>query len=107
MSYSYITNNTLLNGSSGTSWSDVISIAPTNASSVLTVSGDATFSGDVVVKGKSLADTLDRIEERLAILHPNESLEAKWEELRNLRKAYMELEAEIIEKENIWNILQK
>jgi hypothetical protein len=49
----------------------------------------------------------EKIEERLAILHPNEALEEKWEDLRNLRKAYIELEAEIIEKEKMWAILKK
>lgn len=67
---------------------------------------DANFHGDVKVKGKSLNESLERIEERLAILHPNEELEAKWEKLRELRKQYMELEADIIEKEKIWKILK-
>ena len=37
----------------------------------------------------------------------NEKLEEKWDNLRELRKQYMELEAEIIEKEKIWTILKK
>jgi hypothetical protein len=57
--------------------------------------------------GVGLTDRLDRIEERLAILRPNEELEEKWEKLRGLRKAYMELEAEIKEKEKIWSILKR
>lgn len=68
---------------------------------------DANFLGDVKLQGKSLKDSLDKIEERLAILHPNEELEEKWENLRGLRKMYMELEAEIIEKEKMWSILKK
>ena len=47
------------------------------------------------------------MEERLAILRPNEELEEKWEQLRGLRKLYMELEQEIIEKEKMWDILKK
>lgn len=70
------------------------------------VKGNAEFDGDVTIKGKNLNDTLERIEDRLAILHPNDELEAKWENLRGLRKAYMELEQEIIEKEKIWKILK-
>lgn len=73
----------------------------------LHVRGDANFEGDVKIKGKSIVDLLERIEEKLAILKPNEELEAKWEKLRNLRKEYMELEAEIIEKEGIWATLKK
>jgi len=67
---------------------------------------DAEFEGDIKIKGKSLIDSLSAIEERLTILHPNKELEEKWENLRGLRKAYMELEAEIIEKEKIWSILK-
>ena len=73
----------------------------------LEVMGNANFEGDLKLKGKSLKDSLDAIEERLAILHPNEELEEKWDNLRGLRKMYMELEAEIIEKEKMWAILKK
>lgn len=91
------------NGTSG-SW---ITADPSLKGATLSVKGDADFEGEVTIKGKSLADALDKIEDRLAILHPNEALEEKWEELRNLRKAYKELEAEIIEKEKVWGILKK
>ena len=73
----------------------------------LHVKGDAEFEGDVKIKGKSISETLDKIEARLAILHPNEKLEAKWEELKALGDKYRELEKEIIEKEKMWNILKK
>jgi|LakMenE18May11ns_1017448.scaffolds.fasta_scaffold9935400_4 hypothetical protein len=87
---------------------DTITIADWgNLSNTLQVNGDANFEGDIKIKGKSLIDSLEKIEEKLAILRPNEQLEEKWEELRNLRKQYMELEKEIIEKEKIWDILKK
>jgi hypothetical protein len=73
----------------------------------LKVQGDAEFEGDVKIKGKSIAETLDKIEARLAILHPNEKLEAKWEELKKLGDAYRALEKDIIEKEQIWETLKK
>jgi hypothetical protein len=73
----------------------------------LEVTGDATFNGDLILKGKSLSQTLENIEERLAILRPNEKLEEKWENLRGLRKMYMELEQEILEKEKMWDIIKK
>lgn len=73
----------------------------------LQVNGDANFQGDITVKGKSIMDSLNRIEERLAILHPNNDLEQEWDKLRALRNAYMELEAEIKEKQEIWKILKK
>ena len=73
----------------------------------LKVHGDAEFEGDVRLSGVSLKKILDKIEERLAILHPNDELEKKWDKLRDLRKQYMELEKEIKEKEQIWDILKK
>ena len=73
----------------------------------LHVRGDANFEGDVKLNGKSLSDTLDKIEQRLAILYPNEKLEEKWEELKKLGAAYRALEKDILEKEKIWETLKK
>ena len=121
----YTTNNTgsvspgLYWGMNGTSASpaQVISTTGTNNSWItsdpnlkgasIQVKGDAEFDGEVRIKGKNLNETLERIEEKLAILRPNEELEEKWENLRALRNAYKELEAEIIEKEKVWGILKK
>ena len=88
-------------------WSDTITISNHQPSGVLQVKGDAEFEGDIKIKGKSLSATLSKLEERLSILHPNEKLEEKWEKLRDLRKEYMELEADIIEKEKIWATLKR
>ena len=73
----------------------------------LHVKGNAEFEGDVKIKGRSISEMLDKIEERLAILHPNEQLEDKWEELKKLGEAYRALEKDIIEKEKIWETLKK
>lgn len=86
---------------------DTISISDYTNNQSLYVNGDANFEGDVKIKGKSLVDSLEKIEEKLAILRPNEELEAKWDQLRDLRKQYMELEKEIIAKEKVWDILKK
>lgn len=94
----------LTSNGTGTSW---ITQDPNLQGSTLKVKGDAEFDGDVTIKGKSINDSLERIEERLAILRPNEELEEKWENLRALRNAYKELEQEIIEKEAMWAILKK
>jgi hypothetical protein len=83
-----------------------ITTDPSLKGSSIQVKGNAEFDGDVTIKGKNLNDTLERIEERLAILRPNLELEEKWDQLRGLRKAYMELEQEIIEKEKVWKILK-
>jgi hypothetical protein len=97
----------LYSNSTSPAWNDTISIATIQPSGVLVVKGDAEFEGDIKLKGKSLSATLSKLEERLSILHPNEKLEEKWEKLRELRKEYMELEADIIEKEMIWATLKR
>lgn len=102
------TGNYLFNNNGGINWgAGTISVSASPISNTLNVKGDANFQGDVTIKGKSIVDSLERIEERLAILRPNDELEEKWENLRGLRKAYMELEAEIKEKEKVWGILKK
>lgn len=93
----------LTTGTSGITWSDFGNVSP----GALQVKGDAEFDGDIKIKGKSLNQTLEKIEEKLAILHPNEELESKWDELRELRNRYIELEKEIIEKEKMWDILKR
>lgn len=94
------------NGTGATSWA-TLSADPNLQGKTLQVNGNADITGELTVQGIKLSDRLDKIDERLAILHPNEELEAKWENLRGLRKAYMELEAEIKEKEKVWGILKK
>ena len=84
-----------------------ISADPSLKGNSLSVKGNADFDGEVTIKGKNLTDMLEKIDERLAILHPNPELEDKWDELKELGKRYKELEQEIIEKERVWAILQK
>ena len=86
---------------------DTFRVKDTTLDTSLKVIGDAEFEGDVKIKGKNIIDMFEKIEDRLAILHPNEELEAKWEQLRELRRQYIELEKDILEKEKIWNILKK
>lgn len=92
--------------STGTGYSDLTYNNPTTKGS-LQVNGDAHFDGEVTIKGKNIAELFEKIEQRLAILHPNEKLEEKWEELKALGDAYRKLEAEIIEKQKMWDILKK
>jgi hypothetical protein len=104
------------NGTSSLNWSNLngttttwgtIETDPNLQGSTLHVKGNANFEGNIKIKGKDLADMFEKIEERLAILHPNPELEDKWDELKELGKRYKELEAEIIEKEKVWGILKK
>lgn len=97
----YTTNTT------GGSWANISLADPDLQGSTLSVKGNADFEGEITIKGRNLTDMLDKIEERLAILHPNPKLEDKWDELKELGKRYKELEAEIIEKEKVWAILKK
>jgi len=97
----------LYSNGTGPAWNDTITISNHQPTGTLHVKGDAEFEGDIKLKGQSLNDILDKIEERLAILHPNINLEEKWEKLRELRKQYRELEADIMEKEKIMEILKR
>ena len=99
------TSNGIYWGLNGTS--NVISTDPSLKGNSLSVKGNADFEGEVTIKGKNLSEMLEKIEERLAILHPNPELEDKWDELKELGKRYKELEAEIIEREKVWAILKK
>ena len=98
-------------GSGGTSYTvdnKWTTAGTTNIQSTLRVNGDADFDGDVVVKGRSITQTLEKIEERLAILPPpNLELERDWSELAKLRQQYMELERELLEKQQVFDILKK
>ena len=99
------------NGSGGTSYTvdnKWTTAGTTNIQSTLKVNGDADFDGDITVKGRSLTQTLTKIEERLAILPPpNLELERDWSELAELRQRYVELERELLEKQRVFDILKK
>jgi len=97
----------LYSNGTGPAWNDTITLSTISTPHTLHVKGDAEFEGEVKIKGINLSDTLDKLEERLAILHPNERLEEKWVKLKELRKQYMELETDILEKEKIMEILKR
>jgi hypothetical protein len=99
------TSNGLYWGLNGTS--SITLTEPSLKGSTLKVNGDADITGELTVQGVKLSDRLDKIDERLAILHPNPELEDKWDELKELGKRYKKLEQELIEKEKVWTILKK
>ncbi len=88
-------------------WNGTNPVWSTTPATPLKVNGDAEIDGDIKIKGKSLSEAIENIEKRLAILHPNEKLEEKWEELKALGERYRELEKDILEKEKIWEIIKK
>ena len=97
----------LTSNGTNTGWANITLAEPDIKGATLKVKGDADFDGEVTIKGKNLTDILEKIDERLAILHPNPELEDKWDELKELSKRYKELEQELIEKERVWAILKK
>ena len=62
---------------------------------------------DIKIGGKSLTDAIEKIEDRLGILNPNPELEDRWEQLKELRRQYIELEKDLLEKEKIMKILKE
>jgi RNase P subunit RPR2 len=62
---------------------------------------------DIKIGGKSLTEAIEKIEERLGILHPNSELEERWDKLKDLRRQYVEMEKDILEKEKIMKILKE
>lgn len=95
------TGNFTIQNTTGTHWTTA-TVSPT-----IKIQGDAEVDGDIKIRGKSLVDTLDRIEKKLAILVPNIKLEAEWEQLAALRQQYVELERELQEKQRVFDILKK
>ena len=61
---------------------------------------------DLTLGDRSLIKFMDQVEERLGILRPNEGLESRWEQLKELRRQYQELEKDLLEKEKIMDILK-
>jgi len=70
----------------------------------LTLLGD---DADIVINGVSLNDTLLAIQTQLNVLIPNPALEAEWDELRGLGELYRKKEAEIKEKNRMWDIMKR
>ncbi len=61
---------------------------------------------DIELDGISLKHTLTKLHERMAIMIPNPKLEADFEQLRELRRQYEQLEQELVEKSQMWNTLK-
>lgn len=98
------------NGGSGGNYTwdnKSLTAGTTQIQSTLRVNGDADFDGDIRVKGQSITEAFDKINERLNILVPNEKLEKEWSDLAELRQRYVELERKILEKQRVFDILKK
>ena len=74
------------------------------ATSTIQLKGE---NADILINGKSIMKTLEGIEQRLGMLCPNPTLEAEWNELCELGQAYRKLEAQLLEKNKMWEVLKK
>lgn len=92
----YVMNN----GWSTTGVSDI-------KSNAIHVNGDAIFKGNITWQDRDMREWFESVEARLALLKPNPDLEAEWSELAELRQRYVELERDIIAKQQLFDILKK
>lgn len=91
-------NSTLgANGSSSSYYGNTnytfSSAGSTSAEKSLKVSGNAEFEGDVKIKGVSIVESIDKINQRLAILVPDPAKLAHFEALKRAYENYKTLEA--------------
>lgn len=98
---SSLPSNITIDSSWSNGWSASASVSNQGQ---LSLDGD---EADIKINGESLMSMIRGIEQRLNILKPNEKLEADWDQLRELGEAYRKLEAEILEKQKMWDTLKK
>jgi hypothetical protein len=117
-SYGNITINAPLNSVGAIT----MPVAITSASSggwVAGTNGNYSYSNDIVISKTCVTDndilfgnvslkaTLQKFEERLAILVPNPKIESEFEELKKLREEYVRLEKKLTEQKDMWDVLKK
>jgi hypothetical protein len=91
-------NYTVATGGNNGTWASVVNSGTTTPS--IQVKGDAEFGGNVTINGQNLAETLQRIQHRLAILVPDPKLLGKYEALQQAYEHYKILEALCVEQYN-------
>ena len=100
-------SNLTMNTSSLTWANSPISISSTpftfsdSGSPSIHARGDVIVDGDLKIQGESIKELLEQVKDKLAIFTPNTELEERWDKLRELRCQYLELEKDILEKEEI------
>ena len=103
--YTYTTNVT--SGAGTYNWNNT---ALTNGGSTVHIDADGLTmkeGADIKIGSKSLTEAIEKIEERLGILNPNPALEDRWEQLKELRQQYVEMERDLLEKEKLMKILKE
>jgi len=61
----------------------------------------------ITLNGRDLEERLQKIEERLNIIHRNYELETRWSNLKQLGDQYKKLEQELVATEKVIAILEK
>lgn len=61
----------------------------------------------IMLNGRDLEQRLQKIEERLNIIHRNYELETRWGNLKQLGDQYQKLEQELVATEKVIAILEK
>lgn len=112
MNWNDLVATTVTTGTGGYTFNNIATgatpwITTTDGTSTLSVSGDADIGGDVRVKGRSLAEFMESVEQRLNMLRPNPRLEQEWDQLRELGEQYRALEQQLLEKERMWQTLKR
>ena len=112
----YAYGNTIVGGSGSTysifgsstdyTWNETINTSNLKSARVQ-IQGDAEFEGNITWQGRDMREWFESVESRLAILKPNPDLEQEWRELTDLRQRYVELERDIIAKQQLFDILKK
>lgn len=82
-------------------------ISYNNKHNSIHATGDVIIDGDLKIQGESIKDLLEEIKDKLAIFKPNSELEEQWETLRELKRQYVELEKDILEKKEIIRVLKR
>ena len=95
-----VTTPTISNGTitTGTTFTD-------NWTAGITLGG-TTLTEEKVKVLDDIKEWMNEVDAKLAILKPNEELEEQWDELKELRNRYVELEAELTEKAKMWELLK-
>jgi hypothetical protein len=102
--------NSSITSASTMNWSQDYNTSWTTTNTSVHIDADGLTmkeGSDIKIGGKSLTEAIEKIEERLGILKPNPELEDRWNQLKELRKQYMELEKDLLEKEKIMKILKE
>lgn len=79
----------------------------TKTAASIHIEGDAVFKGNIIWQDRDMREWFESVESRLAILRPNLELEQEWLELAELRQRYVELERNIVAKQQVFDILKK